>query len=171
MVKHRLAGLVKNWLILIYFLWGLKVVSVKVNVSTNFQICICTCNALHCVVFLCLTSMMKMVNYNNKDQIMPHLLSKCGTPDKKKSVSTIKITYHWNVPIYWYIGGSPLSDWKLCDCKMKSLSMPSISCCTRPNAFISLVQLQKKVQLAWTIFQSLMNNGVKGKKAQIISAR
>ena len=68
-------------------------------------------------------------------------------------------------------GGSPLSDWKLHNCKIRSLSMPSISCCLKPHVFISFAQLKKKVQLAWTFFWLLANDDVKVNKTQKISAK
>ena len=42
-----------------------------------------------------------------------------------------------------YKGGSPLSDWKSCDCKIRSLNMPCISFCTRSRVFISFAWLKK----------------------------
>ena len=43
-----------------------------VNISTNFEIFV-RVPVLNCIVFLYLTSMIKMVNNNNKDRLMPHL--------------------------------------------------------------------------------------------------
>ena len=57
------------------------------------------------------------------------------------------------------------------DCKIRSLSILSISCCTRPHVFISLARLEKLVQLAWTFFQSFANDDVKVSKTQKFSAK
>ena len=44
----------------------------KISISTNFEIFV-RVPVLNCIVFLYLTSMIKMVNNNNKDRLMPHL--------------------------------------------------------------------------------------------------
>ena len=56
-------------------------------------------------------------------------------------------------------GGSPLSD-----CKITSLSMSSISCCTRPHVFTSFPRLK-------LFFQSLANDDIKVNKTHRISAK
>ena len=56
------------------------------------------------------------------------------------------------------------------DCKIKSLSMSSISCCTRPH-FLLQSRHWKKVQLTWTFFQSLASDDVKVNITQRMSTK
>ena len=72
--------------------------------------------------------------------------------------------------IFFHEGGSPLSDWKSRDCKIRSLSMPSTSYCTRPHVFTSFARLKKKLNWLEFFFPSLANDNVKVNKTQRISA-
>ena len=44
----------------------------QANISRNFQICI-SVPVLHCILFLYLTSMIKIVNETDKDRLIPNL--------------------------------------------------------------------------------------------------
>ena len=63
-------------------------------------------------------------------------------------------------------GWSPWSD-----CKIRSLSMHNMSCYTTPHVFASFARLKKKVQPAWTFFQSLANDDVKVNKTHRIPSK
>ena len=94
---------------------------------------------------------------------------------------------YWNLARskYLYIGDirlvlrlSPLSGWKSCYCMIRSLSMSTINCCTRPHIFTSfarqkkkLNRLKKKFNNLELFFQSLANDNAKVNKTQRTSAK
>ena len=68
-------------------------------------------------------------------------------------------------------GRSPLSDWKSRDCKIKSLSLPSISLLHKTTCFYFIKAAEKKVQLSTSLnffFQLLANDDFKVNKTQRI---
>ena len=67
-------------------------------------------------------------------------------------------------------GRSPFTECESCNCKIRSLSMSSISCCTRPH-FLLHLRYWKKVQLTWTFFQSLVSDDVKVNITQRMSTK
>ena len=67
-------------------------------------------------------------------------------------------------------GGSPFTKCESHDCKIRSLSISSIICCTRPH-FLLHSRHWKKVQLTWTFFQSLASDDVKVNITQRMSTK
>ena len=59
-----------------------------------------------------------------------------------------------------YKGWSPLSDWKLRYCKVRSFSMCSINCCARPHVLIHSCDW-KKSSTGLKFFESLANDVLK----------
>ena len=64
-----------------------------------------------------------------------------------------------------YKGGSPLSDWKSCDCRSDLWTCP-VSVFAQDHVFLFHSRDWKKVQLAWTFFQWLANDDVKASKSR-----
>ena len=78
----------KIWLFRSLF-WKIKIVYMKVNIPTDFLICI-RVPALNCIAFFYLTSMIKMVTNNDKDRLMPHLRQ------NMERQTRLKVLKHWN---------------------------------------------------------------------------
>ena len=67
-------------------------------------------------------------------------------------------------------GGSPFTKCELRDCKIRSLSISSISCCTRAYFLLHSCHW-KKVQLTWTFFQLLASDDIKVNITQRMSTK
>ena len=65
---------------------------------------------------------------------------------------------------------SPFTEYESRGCKIRSLSMSSISCCTRSH-FLLHSHHWKRVQLTWTFFQSLASDDVKVNITQRMSTK
>ena len=81
-----------------------------------------------------------------------------------------QLCYYYFTPVSIPLGRSPFSECESCYCKIRSLSMCSISCCTR-SRFSFIHVTEKKVKLAWTFFQLLSNDVVKVDKTQRIPTK
>ena len=67
-------------------------------------------------------------------------------------------------------GRSSFTECESRDCKIRSLSMNSISCCTRPH-FLLHLRHWKKVQETWTFFHLLVSDDVKANITQRLSTK
>ena len=114
----------------------------------------------HCIVLF--------IDYTTPHSIrvVARLFEQDETESRKIIISSV--VYKIEIKIK---GGSPFCECESRDCKIRSLSMRSISCCTRPHVFTSFARLKKKFNWLELFFQSLANDDVKVNKPQRISTK